>query len=418
MDTPIEELQREYDRLVGTRLLRKYLTTAAYAVEMAFNRDPYLPKIDLKFFGNTSRMSLSSTELTTSDANAYLKDPVSKYAYVMLSMKGDAYVPGVVAMAQSIRMTKTPHDIVCMCTPDVSAGAREVIGTVARVVTVDYVRYETKRMKTKRQMELYGAWLSEAYTKWRCLELTEYEKILFVDADMIAINNIDHLFTLEAPAGTFSTPWAREYAPESTFDLRGYPHEHGAPVTSRAIKATFDRTNGYTMIASMVLLKPSKDDFAGLCKMVEKMQPFGLDNWSTPDEQSLVYYFGVVKGMDWRHIHQRYNFIVHKIDWIRDRKRDTITPPHVLHYFSSKKPWHMSSEFQKSSFNTDKVFWYIMRQWWLEHKKDVSMHDDGKPLERWEEMKAAKKITLQRTRLDDECFPWLGVLRGPFPELF
>jgi hypothetical protein len=371
-------------------------------------------------------MSQPVIETTISNSDAYLRGPVSKYAYVLLVMCGDAYTPGAIVMAESIRMTRKqegasipPPDIVCVCTPDVSERARAAIATVARVVSIDYVRYDTKRMKTSRQMELYGAWLSEAYTKWRCLELTEYQKVLFVDADLLVVNNIDHLFALQAPAGTFSTPWAREYSPESSFDLRGYPRDHGAVVPAKTIMDTIKRGNGYLAFASMLLLEPNRKAFQELCAMVEGMQPFGIDSWSTPDEQSIVLYYAR-QGVNWSMIHQKYNAIVYKINWLRQRqgREITITVPHVLHYFSSKKPWLMTSEFQSSEFNTDKVWWYVMRQWWLRERRDIKSADGKTNLPRWDEMKAAEKITLKRTKLDDEMFPWLGVLRRPFPALF
>lgn len=341
--------------------------------------------------------------------------PRTSFAYVMLCMKGDAYTPGVIAMAESLRMTKTLYDIVCMCTPDVSEEARSLIGTVARVIPVDYLRFMTKAMKTKRQTELYGEWKDVSITKWRCLELVEYQKVLFVDADMIVANNIDHLFTLQAPAGTFSTPWAKEYAPESTFDLRGYPTEHGHTVTAESIMSTFVRGNGYTMIASMVLLEPNREEFQELCRMVESEQPFGWDNWSTPDEQSITMYYAR-KKRNWTMIHQRYNFIVHKVDWLRDRRRGTCQVPHVLHYFSSTKPWQDRDSLSNTVFNTSKIWWYVMRQWWLQHRRDILI--DGKPLLLWDEMKTADCIRVRRTRIDDKFFPWLTAMRIPFPNIF
>ena len=341
-----------------------------------------------------------------------LSPPPQRYAYVMLCMLRDAYAPGVIAMAESIRLSESPHDIVCMCTPDVSEQARAAIATVARVVAIEYVRYDTKRMKTQRQMELYGAWLNEAYTKWRCLELTEYTKVLFVDADMIVVNNIDHLFTLQAPAGTFSTPWAKEYAPESCFDLRGYPREHGAPVPAKTIMDTFKRGNGYTMIASMVLLEPNQAEFEGLCELVREHQPFGYNNWSTPDEQSItIYYAG--RGHTWHHIHQKYNFIITKPQWLTHKTngQTRCTVPHVLHYFADKKPWTMRNSFNESPFQTDAVFWWVLRQWWLRTGIELD-------LARFDEMKASTKITLRNSGLTQVHFPWLAALRVPFPALF
>jgi len=304
-----------------------------------------------------------------------------------------------------------------MCKPDVTAHARANIATVAHVHSIEYLRYDSKHMKTQRQMELYGSWMNESYTKWRCLEL-EYTKVLFVDADMIVVHNIDHLFELHAPAGTFSTPWAREYSPESSFDLRGYPQEHAAEVTAESIMDTFTRGSGYLAIASMVLLEPNAVHFAELCDMIRLQQPFGHDNWSTPDEQSIVYYYAS-RGVAWHHLHQRFNYIITKPQWLRYRRGDDIvfTVPHVLHYFSSTKPWLMTSEFQRSEFNTDKVWWYVMRHWWLREQRDIH-RPDGEPLARWSEMKDAEKITLRRTHLDNNMFPWLGALRVPFPDIF
>lgn len=329
----------------------------------------------------------------------------NKYAYVLLVMKGDAYVPGAIAMAESIRMSGSSHDIVCMVTPDVSEQARTHIATVARVHPINYLRYRTKRMKSRNQMSIYGSWFTEAYTKARSLELTEYEKVLFVDADMIAVNNIDHLFTLQAPAGTFSSPWAREYAPESCFGLDGYPKEHGATVSASAVRDTLSRGGGYTMIASMILLEPDLQDFNRFCTMVGAMQPFGLDNWSAPDEQSLVYYFGVEKGVNWTHIHQRYNMIIHKPRWLGD------DVPHVLHYFKDKKPWMAKQSFRQSPYATDRVWWYVLRQWWLRTRRELLVA-------RYDEMKRSDCFTIGDSPQTRTLFPWISSLRERFPELF
>ena len=47
-----------------------------------------------------------------------------RVAWVTLVMKGDAYVPGALTMAFTVRRTQTRGELVCMVTPDVSALAR------------------------------------------------------------------------------------------------------------------------------------------------------------------------------------------------------------------------------------------------------------------------------------------------------
>jgi lipopolysaccharide biosynthesis glycosyltransferase len=329
------------------------------------------------------------------------------YAYVFLCMKGDSYVPGVICAAESIRRSGSKYDIVCMVTDDVSDDAISTLKTISRVVNIKLLKFITLDMKTKRQMELYESWFNESYTKWNSLQLTEYEKILFVDADMLVIQNIDHLFNLPAPAATFSTPWAKEFDHTSTFDLAGYPTGHGDVVSHTTIKKSLSN-GGYTFIASLVLLEPKKDSFTEFIKMMSTFETFGFNNYSTPDEQSLAYFYAS-QNINWTHIHQKYNFIVHKINWIRNHSK--ITVPHVLHYFSSKKPWLMTTDVIDSKYNTDKLWWYIFLKWYKNNSdKKIDM-----PI-----LDLAKKsdLNIQLSKFDDKYFPWLQVFSVKFPGLF
>lgn len=153
-----------------------------------------------------------------SQASLSLSPPKSS-AFVTLVMLGDFYVPGAVALGHSLRRmhpnlnTKFSDistdecriDLVVMVTPDVSSDARKHLETVFdHVVEIGYVYQET-RMATAKLEKLYNDWIRIAFTKWRCLELIQYEKILFLDCDMIVLQPIDHLFCLNAPAGVFDT---------------------------------------------------------------------------------------------------------------------------------------------------------------------------------------------------------------------
>jgi len=46
-----------------------------------------------------------------------------------------------------------------------------------RVILVDYLEYVCKPLKTQKQRTMYEPWASQAFTKWQCLLLTEYEKV-------------------------------------------------------------------------------------------------------------------------------------------------------------------------------------------------------------------------------------------------
>ena len=63
-------------------------------------------------------------------------------------------------------------------------------------------------MRGKKRQQLYSqTFTSTIFTKWNCLTLAEYDKIVCVDADVAFQTNADDLFDLPAPAGTFDNPW-------------------------------------------------------------------------------------------------------------------------------------------------------------------------------------------------------------------
>jgi len=343
-----------------------------------------------------------------------------KNAYVMLVMKGDKYGFGAVITSFSLKHTGTPWDIVCMVTPDVSEEMQKMISTVARVVKIDYLEFPTRALKTQRQEDIYGSWNSQSYTKAQCLTLWEYNKIIFLDADIIVVQNIDHLFELNAPAATFSSPWGYEYDEHGPFMLTGYPNEHGKPVLYETIMKNMN-SGGFTLIGSLMLLEPSKNNYNNYLKKISeeisRQGNFGFDCYSTVDEQSIVFSF-----TNWTHIHQKYNFILHKIEWLR--KNNTVEIPHVLHYFSDKKPWLLQTSWSSSIYNTTKIWWYLFWRFWQMHilqaDSEILIKKYGAefPLLKLLDDAQLSSFRIKLRRIDYDHFPWLLVYNLRFPMLF
>lgn len=141
-------------------------------------------------------------------------------------MKGDSYIAGAAATAYSIKNSGSTYDVVCMVTPDVTEEGRERLRIVCtNVVEVPYLQFEVKKLKTTKQQNLYDKWVDVSFTKWNALSLTEYVKVLFIDADKIVLQNIDHLFSHSTPAGTFASPWSETYVDRER--ERGWSGERG-----------------------------------------------------------------------------------------------------------------------------------------------------------------------------------------------
>lgn len=68
---------------------------------------------------------VSSAAASEKPAPVERKKESERRAFVLLVMKGDAYVPGALVAAYSLRLTGSSADLVCMVTPDVTETARK-----------------------------------------------------------------------------------------------------------------------------------------------------------------------------------------------------------------------------------------------------------------------------------------------------
>jgi len=328
-----------------------------------------------------------------SDVDSKANKDAPRYGYITLVMKGDAYVPGAVVVAHSLWLTGTKHDLLCMVTADVSEHARAQLRVVfTKVIEVPVIQFKCKRMRTAKQQQLYDSWIDVSFTKWNMLSLLDYKKLLFVDSDVVVLRNVDELFELSAPAGTFSSPWAAPYAgrkgstwidngdgtgrwsgraPSSYSSSKpsfGRPAagassggvnnpyynkhvEHKGKVPREALKDGLYEQS-FVCIATMLLLEPSKDVLAGLKEMVGSAAPFGFETCNSGfDEQSIARYY-YKQDVLWTHIHQRYNFIPWHPHWLDNPIADL---PYVFHYFGSiDKPWKV-----------DRAKWIDTEPFWL-----------------------------------------------------
>jgi hypothetical protein len=186
-----------------------------------------------------------------------------------------------------------------MVTEDVGEEGKAQLATVFdRVIDIDYLSTRARKLRTQKQQEKYHEWVDAgdflhsfihffyfpACTKWNCLKLVEYEKVLLVDADKIVLSNCDEIFQLPAPAGTFSSPWAKPFAKGVHGIHNPYRKdprrpavldnllEHGDQVALELTSIGLDGTPGprgqwqpsFVLIGTFVLLQPDMHMFRTL----------------------------------------------------------------------------------------------------------------------------------------------------------
>lgn len=265
----------------------------------------------------------------------------SEFAYVCLVMKGDLYVPGAIVAAHSIRETGTKYDIVCMVTPDVSPeGVKKLHAVFDYVHQVDYIERKTKHLRSKKIENRYGYWKSVSYTKARMLQLTQYKKTMFMDSDLVVVENIDTLFELPTPAGTFSLSQAKPFKTKGLYNPFA-KYGHAQTISPNDVKKGFKT---FVCIGTSLVLEPSEEHFQQYLKMLTVMEPFGFDKCvNGPDEQSIVWFYHTVLGAKWTHIHQAYNMIPWKEKtWMVSKGQ--FGKPFVLHYVCEDKPWKLARD--------------------------------------------------------------------------
>lgn len=239
------------------------------------------------------------------------------FAYVYLAMKNVEYVMG--AMVSCPRKTK--HDTVLMVTPDIPVWARTAAEKVfTSVILVDLWEHEVykprptkKRAGVKEKFQgasRYDSWVHASFTKWQCASLLQYDKVLFVDADILLLTEeLDELFELRAPAATFSSAWARPYDALDVVSVESYlPGLHHAQLINwKSHRYKFKQSGKNYVMANggLVLLKP-KEHWVMIKTAWQRLEvkPYG-DKFckSAVDEQFLC---NTLLQCDWSHIDQKY----------------------------------------------------------------------------------------------------------------
>lgn len=265
-------------------------------------------------------------------------------AFVTLVMGKPHYIHGALAMAFSLRKTKTNHKIVCMLTHDLCRYKHILQIVFDQVIFINYLEYPTNPLKTKKQNEIYNEWKNISFTKWNCLNLP-YRKVCLLDADLIIQKNIDHLFNLHAPAGCFGNNWS------SNVNYYG-GIKHGESVPNSQIQRGFN--NGYLVNGHCIILEPCikiYEKFLNFMESKQYMKPYRC--LAMTDEFALVK-FMLITGNQWTQIDMQYNCV----PW-----KNNVNNAYILHFFNKHKPWLSN----RNDWPDLKIWWDIWDELCLSH---------------------------------------------------
>jgi len=131
--------------------------------------------------------------------NIYEKKNISLYKIIMYSyisyICNDKYLPGIIALIKSLKHHNCKFNICILVTKGVSVKSNETILNLgANIKEVDEIHYKGK--KSELIIDRYGksnnSWMM--FTKINIFKEIKFNKLLYIDADTVVLQNIDHIF--------------------------------------------------------------------------------------------------------------------------------------------------------------------------------------------------------------------------------
>jgi hypothetical protein len=122
------------------------------------------------------------------------KDGTKKYAYIMLLMIGDEYVPASIVLAESLKKIGCLADLVIMVDEQI------LTNELAELLKMFYdkiIPIKKIKINNKDPVQKY------IITKILGLKFTEYEKVALIDVDSIILSNPNKIFEYDYPAGLY-----------------------------------------------------------------------------------------------------------------------------------------------------------------------------------------------------------------------
>lgn len=127
---------------------------------------------------------------------------IGREAFVTL-ITSDSYVVGALVLAHSLRLVGTAKRLICMVTPNL---AYDSVATLRELYEVRSVN--PLDSGDARNLQLLGRpELGPTFTKIQLWAFVDLDKVVFLDADMLILKNIDDLFEREELSACADVGW-------------------------------------------------------------------------------------------------------------------------------------------------------------------------------------------------------------------
>ena len=220
--------------------------------------------------------------------------------------------------------------LVCLVDDSVSPGARDMLGRIYdRVPVVPRLRAHDSGYPSELLSDAYR----DMYTKLHIFDaaLFPYERVCFVDADLLPIRCFDHLFTLPAPAAVIES-----VDPTSQYAYVHHMHgvRHGEPVPPAILEVTSDEDVTGGINGGLLVVKPDRARFEDMVARIQRPMP----EWGPRHRQ--LYDRGIRYGFAEQHFLQvEFQDAWTAIDPRFNSMRTDLPHSFGVHWTIGRKPW-------------------------------------------------------------------------------
>ncbi|CAN7096832.1 unnamed protein product [Brassica rapa subsp. narinosa] len=142
---------------------------------------PLPAQLDQEAWRRQKNETLTSRTTLSSSSGA------QRVGYVTLLHSSEVYVCGAIALAQSIRQSGSTHDMILLHDKSITNTSRVGLSRAGwKLRQVERIRSPFSKKDS------YNEW---NYSKLRVWQVTDYDKLVFIDADFIIAKNVDYLFS-------------------------------------------------------------------------------------------------------------------------------------------------------------------------------------------------------------------------------
>lgn len=237
-------------------------------------------------------------------------------AFVSILSSND-YLPGLLVLYKSLVATNTKYPFLVLLMEGISTNTISVL----EKRHIPYKIVKTK-INNPTDVDRSHRWFT-TYSKLNVFDQTQYNKIVYLDADMLILRNIDELFK--------------------------YPH-----MSATNAGGMLPRKSSWTHLNSGVFItEPSRELFKDMVSKIGKIEK--LESSGSPDKPKfgseqdfLNAYYSDWSNKKELHLDHKYNIFHYYLDEYNELFGYTIEdgprPISIIHYASYLKPWNIDEK--------------------------------------------------------------------------